>query len=79
MANLKLSMALFLLLSGMMLFGDIQCRIIPHKVCPFYCLVGVEYMTCESSGNEKLDPTCNCCLAPENCTLHLRNGNQIHC
>ncbi|KAH7677471.1 Proteinase inhibitor I20 protein [Dioscorea alata] len=78
MADFKLSVALFLLLSGMVLFGDIQCRTL-QKICPLYCLEDVKYMTCESSGNEKLDPVCNCCFAPQNCTLHLTNGNQIHC
>ncbi|EFH63669.1 serine-type endopeptidase inhibitor [Arabidopsis lyrata subsp. lyrata] len=46
--------------------------------CPLYCLQ-VEYMTCRSSGEEKLPPKCNCCLAPKNCTLHLSDSTSIHC
>ncbi|KAB1213709.1 hypothetical protein CJ030_MR5G004852 [Morella rubra] len=30
-------------------------------------------------GDEKLDPKCNCCLAPKNCTLHLADGTSVHC
>ncbi|KAG8633423.1 hypothetical protein MANES_18G104000v8 [Manihot esculenta] len=47
-------------------------------VCPLYCL-DVDYMTCPSSGEEKLSPSCNCCLAPKNCTLHLSDGSSIYC
>ena len=48
------------------------------KACPLYCL-DVDYMTCVSSGEEKLKAACNCCLAPKNCTLHLVDGSQQHC
>lgn len=48
------------------------------KACPLYCL-DVEYMTCKSSGDEKLNPVCNCCLAPKDCTLHLTDGSSIYC
>ncbi|KAG8633421.1 hypothetical protein MANES_18G103800v8 [Manihot esculenta] len=46
--------------------------------CPLYCL-DVDYMTCPSSGEEKLSPSCNCCLAPKNCTLHLSDGSSLYC
>ncbi|KAJ4842058.1 hypothetical protein Tsubulata_037974 [Turnera subulata] len=36
-------------------------------------------MTCQSSGDKKLDPHCNCCLAPKNCTLHLSGGTSVKC
>ncbi|XP_011003988.1 PREDICTED: proteinase inhibitor type-2 CEVI57 isoform X2 [Populus euphratica] len=48
------------------------------KACPLYCL-DVDYMTCESSGDKKLNSACNCCLAPENCTLHLADGRTVQC
>ncbi|GLT24980.1 hypothetical protein SLA2020_001390 [Shorea laevis] len=48
------------------------------KVCPLYCLQA-QYMTCESSGEEKLKPACNCCLAPKNCTIYLADGTSKYC
>ncbi|GLT27090.1 hypothetical protein SLA2020_491290 [Shorea laevis] len=48
------------------------------KACPLYCL-DVEYMTCNSSGEKRLNPACNCCLAPKNCTLHLADGTSMNC
>lgn len=48
------------------------------KACPLYCLE-VDYMTCPSSGDKKLDPKCNCCLAPKGCTLHLSSGTSMLC
>ncbi|KAF7127691.1 hypothetical protein RHSIM_Rhsim11G0055100 [Rhododendron simsii] len=50
------------------------------KVCPLYCLE-VEYMTCKSTGNEKLYPGCtNCCfLAGKGCTLYFSSGNPQTC
>ncbi|XP_065847145.1 proteinase inhibitor PSI-1.2 [Euphorbia lathyris] len=49
------------------------------RACPLYCLQ-VDYMTCESTGSNKLTPSCiNCCLAPKDCTLHLVDGSSIHC
>ncbi|KAE8056140.1 hypothetical protein FH972_012934 [Carpinus fangiana] len=68
----------------LLIYGAILLGIIPEKTrsvvkaCPLYCL-DVEYMTCQSSGEEKLNPRCNCCLAPKNCTLHLADGSSVHC
>ncbi|CAL4957486.1 unnamed protein product [Urochloa decumbens] len=47
-------------------------------VCPLYCLQ-VDYMTCPSSGSQKLPARCNCCMTPKGCTLHLSNGRQQAC
>ncbi|CAL4977153.1 unnamed protein product [Urochloa decumbens] len=47
-------------------------------VCPLYCLQ-VDYVTCPSSGSQKLPARCNCCMAPKGCTLHLSNGRQQAC
>ncbi|XP_019084969.1 PREDICTED: uncharacterized protein LOC104712786 [Camelina sativa] len=57
---------------SLIIVGAILGGVIPETktviACPLYCLQ-VEYMTCSSSGDEKLPPRCNCCLAPKNCTL----------
>ncbi|KAK9286970.1 hypothetical protein L1049_015378 [Liquidambar formosana] len=53
-------------------YGDVA------KACPLVCL-DVEYMTCNSSGAEKLTGGCNCCLAPKPCTLHLVGGSEVQC
>ncbi|KAJ9167188.1 hypothetical protein P3X46_021856 [Hevea brasiliensis] len=64
------------------LYGTISLGIIPGSgraiACPLYCL-DVDYMTCQSSGDKKLSPRCNCCLAPKNCTLHLSDGTSLYC
>ncbi|KAK4741048.1 hypothetical protein SAY87_024636 [Trapa incisa] len=46
--------------------------------CLQYCL-DVDYMTCPSTGEEQLSPRCNCCMAPQGCTLHLSDGTSITC
>ncbi|KAG5224631.1 proteinase inhibitor [Salix suchowensis] len=69
--------AMVLLLLGVVLLGAIGGESIA-KACPLYCL-DVDYMTCKSSGDKKLDSACNCCLAPQNCTLHLADGRLVQC
>ncbi|KAJ0961219.1 hypothetical protein J5N97_014560 [Dioscorea zingiberensis] len=70
-------MAILLLLSGVVLFGGMKRSM--AKICPDICY-DVDYVTCESSGDQQLTPQyCNCCFAPSDCTLYLSNGNQIHC
>nr|CAB3476683.1 unnamed protein product [Digitaria exilis] len=71
-----------LLLIGVMLLAG-QGRegmegIAVAAACPDYCLE-VDYMTCPSSGAEQLPASCNCCLAPKGCTLHLSDGTQQTC
>ncbi|KAI3464349.1 hypothetical protein Pfo_021012 [Paulownia fortunei] len=44
------------------------------KVCPLYCIGEGVYMTCPSSGSQKLEPACNCCLAPSGCKLYRDDG-----
>ncbi|WOL17572.1 hypothetical protein Cni_G26365 [Canna indica] len=74
MASSKLPLAIVLLLSSAVI---LQCA--EGKVCPFLC-VQAEYMTCKSSGDEKLQPVCNCCLAPQGgCTIYLTNGSKLEC
>ncbi|KAF9661594.1 hypothetical protein SADUNF_Sadunf19G0085000 [Salix dunnii] len=69
--------AMVLLLLGVVLLGAFGGDLIA-KACPQYCL-DVDYMTCKSSGDKKLDSACNCCLAPKNCTLHLADGSLVQC
>ncbi|XP_077214223.1 serine-type endopeptidase inhibitor [Tasmannia lanceolata] len=68
---------LFLVVSGMILLG-VMPNNMEVKACPQYCLE-VDYMTCKSSGAEKLPPKCNCCLASKDCTLHLTDGTVMNC
>nr|TKS06994.1 hypothetical protein D5086_0000117030 [Populus alba] len=67
--------AVVLLVLGVVFLGAGGGSLIA-KACPLYCL-DVDYMTCESSGDKKLNSACNCCLAPKNCTLHLADGRMI--
>ncbi|KAG6737860.1 hypothetical protein POTOM_059391 [Populus tomentosa] len=69
--------AVVLLVLGVVFLGAGGGNLIA-KACPLYCL-DVDYMTCESSGDKKLDSACNCCLAPKNCTLHLADGRMVQC
>ncbi|CAO2203031.1 unnamed protein product [Urochloa humidicola] len=64
-------------LIGLMLLGLGQERM-EATACPLYCL-DVAYVTCPSSGAEKLPARCNCCLTPKGCTLHLSDGTQMAC
>nr|XP_009768792.1 PREDICTED: proteinase inhibitor PSI-1.2-like [Nicotiana sylvestris] len=48
------------------------------KACLQKCNNEVEYMTCPSSGDEKIMPTCtNCCLAEVGCKLFRADGSLI--
>nr|CAB3476684.1 unnamed protein product [Digitaria exilis] len=68
-----------LLLIGLVLLGQGQEGIDGAVVaCPQICL-DVDYVTCPSSGDEKLPARCNCCMTPKNCTLHLTDGTQTTC
>ncbi|RLN25090.1 uncharacterized protein C2845_PM07G04690 [Panicum miliaceum] len=46
-----------------------------HRL-PQYCLE-MDYVTCPSSGAEKLPARCNCCLTPKGCTLHLSSLGEL--
>lgn len=49
------------------------------KVCIQTCQEA-DYMTCPSTGNAKLKPACNCCLANEGgCTIYLKDGTVENC
>lgn len=46
-----------------------------RKICPQICYDDLEYMTCPSTGYQKLTPSCSCCMAPSpGCTLYFTNG-----
>ncbi|OAY64864.1 hypothetical protein ACMD2_26531 [Ananas comosus] len=77
MGRTRLSMAPFLVLSGILLVGLFQSSA-KAVACPQYCL-DVSYVTCTSSGKERLPARCNCCLAGKGCTLHLSDGSQMTC
>ncbi|CAB4267501.1 unnamed protein product [Prunus armeniaca] len=47
------------------------------KICPQYCTDQAGYMTCPSSGNTQLLPSCNCCLAPAGCTIYRADGTSV--
>ncbi|KAK8947724.1 hypothetical protein KSP40_PGU010363 [Platanthera guangdongensis] len=68
---------LMLLLCGMILCNNME-EIKGARAGPQYCLL-VDYMTCPSSGDERLPSECNCCLAPKGCTLHLHDGTKLSC
>lgn len=62
--------------AGVVLLG--QQGIDGAVACPQFCL-DVDYVTCPSSGSEKLPARCNCCMTPKGCTLHLSDGTQQTC
>jgi hypothetical protein len=63
---------------GVLLLGHGGMEELAAVACPQYCL-DVAYVTCPSSGAEKLPARCNCCMAPRGCTLHLADGTQQTC
>ncbi|CAO2193158.1 unnamed protein product [Urochloa humidicola] len=67
-----------LLMIGLVLLGQGQEGMEAAVACPQYCLE-VDYVTCPSSGSEKLPARCNCCMAGKGCTLHLSDGTQQTC
>ncbi|KAI4332289.1 hypothetical protein L6164_017211 [Bauhinia variegata] len=40
------------------------------RVCPLFCYGSAAYMTCPSSGDQHLAPSCNCCLAGKGCAIY---------
>ncbi|EMS61563.1 hypothetical protein CFC21_014134 [Triticum aestivum] len=77
MATSRLHIACALLLAGVVLLGQNQ-EGMEAVACPQYCLE-VDYITCPSSGSQKLPARCNCCMAPKGCTLHLSDGINQTC
>ncbi|CAM0880753.1 unnamed protein product [Alopecurus aequalis] len=79
MATPRLHIACALLLVGAVLLGQNQ-EGMAAEICPQICLE-VDYITCPSSGSEKLPARCSCCIsmAPKGCTLHLSDGSSQIC
>ncbi|XP_072985161.1 uncharacterized protein [Typha latifolia] len=76
MACIRLSATCILLLSGILLLGGLQSSM-EAIACPQYCLQ-VDYVTCASTGGQKLPSRCNCCNL-KNCVLYLSDGTQVTC
>ncbi|XP_006650546.1 proteinase inhibitor PSI-1.2 [Oryza brachyantha] len=82
MASIKPALPMALLLCGLVLIGSLQSTEAQGggKICPQFCYDGIEYMTCPSTGSQRLKPVCNCCLADENgCAIYLNNGQVVNC
>ncbi|EER90920.1 proteinase inhibitor type-2 CEVI57 [Sorghum bicolor] len=73
-----------LLLCGLIVMGSIsglEAKDKDGKVCIETCQEAY-YMTCPSTGNAKLNPACNCCLASlkeDGCTIYLKDGTVEKC
>ncbi|RLN21788.1 hypothetical protein C2845_PM07G04670 [Panicum miliaceum] len=78
MAASRVHITCALLLIGLVLLGQGQEGMEGAVACPQYCLE-VDYLTCPSSGAEKLSARCNSCLTPKGCTLHLSDGTHQAC
>ncbi|KAK4368522.1 hypothetical protein RND71_012314 [Anisodus tanguticus] len=69
---------LTLLLLCVFLLGSNYMEFAEAQICPQFCEPNVAYMTCPSSGNTKLHPTCtNCCKAGKGCKLFRKDGSLI--
>ncbi|TKV91521.1 hypothetical protein SEVIR_9G101900v4 [Setaria viridis] len=82
MASMKLlSLTCILLLSGLVVFGEIGGVAAAAEPCPVVCIQG-GYITCDNYPYQKLDG-CDCECAPKdgiNCVLHhLVTGDTFKC
>ncbi|CAO2836021.1 unnamed protein product [Amaranthus hypochondriacus] len=75
-ATLNLRSIVFFIIMGMIMMQGAKRWGV--EGCPLYCL-DVAYMTCPSSGSQQLEGSCNCCMAPQGCTLHLSDGSSLDC
>ncbi|GMH24310.1 hypothetical protein Nepgr_026153 [Nepenthes gracilis] len=77
-ATFKLKLMALLLVYSMILLAQTN-KTWGARVCPEYCIPDVSYMTCPSSGDEKLPASCNCCLsgATAGCILYSSDGTPI--
>ncbi|KAL6843515.1 hypothetical protein ACP4OV_026577 [Aristida adscensionis] len=82
MASMKLSFTFILLLSGLVVFGEIggtAAARTPAR-CPVQCIQG-GHITCDNYPYQELDG-CACECAPKNgknCVLHLQTGSTYNC
>ncbi|TVU45201.1 hypothetical protein EJB05_04677, partial [Eragrostis curvula] len=81
MAINKLALPVVLLLCGLMVDGCCikNSEAGQGRFCPMYCL-NAAYMTCKSTGDQHLDPACNCCVVEKKgCTIYLNDGQPVKC
>lgn len=81
MASMKLSVAFVLLLSGLVVFGEIgrTAAATSPATCDVKCIQG-GHITCDNYPGQ-LDG-CDCQCAPKNgvnCVLHLQRGPAFNC
>ncbi|KAI4320200.1 hypothetical protein MLD38_033706 [Melastoma candidum] len=69
-------MLLLLACAASILLGNLAVGVV--EPCPLVCL-DVSYVTCPSSGNQQLSPSCNCCRLQKGCILHLSDGSTVTC
>ncbi|KAM3233264.1 Proteinase inhibitor type-2 CEVI57 [Capsicum chinense] len=78
MAFCKVGILSLLLLSGIFLLGIEVEYGNAQKMCLQVCDPEVAYMTCPSSGDEKMSDVCvNCCTAAVGCKLFRSDGSFI--
>ncbi|KAM3375235.1 hypothetical protein CQW23_14824 [Capsicum baccatum] len=77
MAISKIGILSLLLFSVVILLGISNMEKVEGKICPQICFDAAAYMMCPSSGTQKLAPTCNCCLAPQGCSLYYADRTLI--
>ncbi|CAN4110478.1 unnamed protein product [Withania somnifera] len=79
MAGYRIGVLALLLFSGIILLGISKEGYVDAKRCTRECDPEVAYMTCPSSGDEKISPVCvNCCSADVDCKL-FREDNSVKC
>lgn len=61
---------------GAIILGS-NLKSVDGSMCRKKCFADAAYMTCPSSGAQHLRPSCNCCLAPNGCTIYKKDGTPI--
>ncbi|CAJ2655364.1 unnamed protein product [Trifolium pratense] len=74
---LKIEIILLIFVCGTIILGGNDLKIVDGKVCQFICDSSAAYMTCPSSGDQHVPPSCNCCFASTGCTIYRANGIPI--
>nr|CAB3498313.1 unnamed protein product [Digitaria exilis] len=80
-ASMKLSLTFILLLSGLVVFGEVAAAGRTSVDCSLVRCIQGGYITCDNYPYQKLDG-CICGCAPKNgknCVLHLQSGSDQQC
>ncbi|CAL5387744.1 unnamed protein product [Camellia sinensis] len=77
MAANRVGVLFVFIVCGVFLLGA-KPELASAKVCPLNC-EAADYMTCDSTGEERLSPPCNCCLAGKGCTIYYPDGTSAIC